>query len=305
MALNQTNKLAWIVQTISDAGKITFEELSRRWAENESLSGGEPLLKRTFHKWKYSILDTFGLVIECEKSAPYRYYIDNSEELQSDSIGNWLLSTCSVSNLLSESRSIKDRIILEDIPSGRIFLEPILDAMKRNRFIHFSHLSYTRSDVRQFYVMPLCVKLYRQRWYMVGRVWPAGDDLLFSLDRISDVRLSSHTFEYPKDFVPEEYFEHCFGIIADRECKAQDVILKVSASQSNYLRDLPLMKGDDQQEMERTDEYSIFRVHVRPTFDFRQELLWNADSLEVLEPVWLRKEIARTVKKMLDNYKDE
>ena len=75
MALNQTNKLAWIVRTISDAGKITFEELSRRWAENESLSGGEPLLKRTFHKWKNSILDTFGLVIECEKTAPYRYMI--------------------------------------------------------------------------------------------------------------------------------------------------------------------------------------------------------------------------------------
>lgn len=305
MALNQTNKLAWIVETISGAGKITFEELSRRWVENESLSGGEPLLKRTFHKWKYSILDTFGLVIDCEKSAPYRYYIDNSEELHSDSIGNWLLSTCSVSNLLSESRSIKDRIILEDIPSGRIVLESILDAMKRNRFIHFSHLNYSRSDVRPFYVMPLCVKLYRQRWYMVGRVWPAGDDLLFSLDRIRDFRLSSHTFDYPDDFVPQEYFDHCFGIIADRGCKAQDVILKVSDSQSNYLRDLPLMKGADQQEVERTDDYSIFKVHVRPTFDFRQELLWNADTLEVLEPAWLRKEIARTVKRMLDKYNGE
>ena len=41
MALNQTNKLVWIVDTIYKAGKITFEELNRRWMNNVDLSGGE------------------------------------------------------------------------------------------------------------------------------------------------------------------------------------------------------------------------------------------------------------------------
>ncbi|WP_294720676.1 hypothetical protein [Prevotella sp.] len=31
MALNQTNKLVWIVETIYRAHKISFEELNRRW----------------------------------------------------------------------------------------------------------------------------------------------------------------------------------------------------------------------------------------------------------------------------------
>ena len=75
MALNQTNKLVWIVETIYKARKITFEELNRQWMDNVDLSGGEELLKRTFHKWKWNIFDTFGLSIECEKAAPYRYYI--------------------------------------------------------------------------------------------------------------------------------------------------------------------------------------------------------------------------------------
>ena len=52
MALNQTNKLVWIVDTIYKAGKITFEDLNRRWMDNIDLSGGEEMLKRTFHKWK-------------------------------------------------------------------------------------------------------------------------------------------------------------------------------------------------------------------------------------------------------------
>ena len=168
MALNQTNKLVWIVDTIYKARKITFEELNCRWMDNIDLSGGEELLKRTFHKWKWNIFDTFGLMIECEKTAPYRYYIENVDDMKSDGIENWLLSTYSVSNALIESKSIKDRIILEDVPSGREYLEPILESMKINRFIHITYHNYWRDDLREHYLMPLCMKLFRQRWYMVG-----------------------------------------------------------------------------------------------------------------------------------------
>ena len=73
MALNQTNKLVWIVETINRAGKITFEDLNRKWMDNVDLSGGEEMLKRTFHKWRDNIFDTFGLLIECEKGGLYRY----------------------------------------------------------------------------------------------------------------------------------------------------------------------------------------------------------------------------------------
>ena len=54
MALNQTNKLVWIVETICRAHKISFEELNHRWMDNVDLSGGEEMLKRTFHKWEVS-----------------------------------------------------------------------------------------------------------------------------------------------------------------------------------------------------------------------------------------------------------
>jgi len=303
MALNQTNKLVWIVETIYKAGKITFEDLNRKWMDNVDLSGGEEMLKRTFHKWKWNIFDTFGLVIECEKAAPYRYYIENVDDMKRGSVENWLLSTYSVTNSLIESKSIKDRIILEEIPSGREYLDPVIDAMKKNHFIHITYYNYWREDNREHYLMPLCVKLFRQRWYMVGRIWPSGIDILFSLDRIRDFRLSSHIFEFPEDFSPQEYFDGCFGIIPDKKCKVEDVLLKVNAGQANYMRDLPMM--ENQQEIERNEEYSTFKIHVRPTFDFQQELLWNREELEVLEPLWLRREIAGAVKRMWNKYKED
>ena len=303
MALNQTNKLVWIVETIYKARKITFEELNRLWMDNIDLSGGEEMLKRTFHKWKWNIFDTFGLIIECEKSAPYRYYIENVDDIKSGGIENWLLSTYSVSNTLIESKSIKDRILLDNVPSGREYLEPILEAMKKNRFVHITYNNYLRDDLHEHYFMPLCVKLFRQRWYVVGRQWPSGNDTIYCLDRIRGFRMSSHTFEYPIDFSPKAFFDGCYGIIVDKECEIQKVKLKSSSGQANYLRNLPL--HESQQEIERTEEYSIFEYHLRPTFDFRQEILWNGEDVEVLEPLWLRNEIIGNINRMWKNYNDE
>ena len=302
MPLNQTNKLVWIANTIHSARKITFEELNSRWIEDDDISQGKPMLKRTFIKWKWAILDTFGLNIECERTAPYRYYIDNDEDLRQGNIENWLLNTYSVSNSLSGSKSVKDRIILENVPSGREYLDPIINAMKKNRFIHIVYYNYWREDEKEHYLMPLCVKLFRQRWYMVGRKWPANEDLVFCLDRIRDFRLSSHTFEYPEDFKPKEFFDGCFGVIAGGKTKPENVVLKMSPKQANYLRDLPM--HESQVETERNEQFSIFELRVRPEYDFIQELLWNNEELEVLEPLWLREEMAGIIKRMWDKYQE-
>ena len=225
------------------------------------------------------------------------------DDMKRGSIENWLLSTYSVSNSLMESKSIKDRILLEDVPSGQEYLEPILEAMKKNRFIHITYYNYWREDTREHYVMPLCVKLFRQRWYMIGRKWPSGSDLVYCLDRIRDFRLSSHIFEYPTDFSPQEYFEGCIGVITGDGCDIQKVRLKVSSGQANYFRDLPL--HESQEETEQTEDYSIFEYQLRPTFDFQQEILWNGEDVEVIEPIWLRKEIAGKIKRMWNKYNKE
>ena len=60
---------------------------------------------------------------------------------------------------------------------------------------------------------------------------------------------------------------------------------------------------ESQEEIERNEEYSIFTFNLRPEFDFQQEILWNGEDMEVLEPEWLRKEIAGKIKRMLNKYK--
>ena len=107
----------------------------------------------------------------------------------------------------------------------------------------------------------------------------------------------------PKDWTAKDFFEGCFGIIAEQSVKIQPVKLKVSAGQANYIRDLKM--HESQEEIERNEEYSIFTFNLRPEFDFQQELLRNGEDMEVLEPLWLRKEIAGKIKRMWNKYKED
>ncbi|MCQ2230026.1 MAG: WYL domain-containing protein [Bacteroidales bacterium] len=302
MALNQTNKLVWIVNTIRNAGRITLKEISRKWKDNIDMSGGIELDKRTFHKWREKIRETFDLDIECDLST-HTYYISNISDLENGSAGKWLFDTFSVSNALVNCKSIKDRILLEKVPSGVEYLQPIVDAMKVNQMLHITYRRYSVDEEHEHYIMPLCVKLYRQRWYMVGRHWNdagTGHTTVFCLDRIKGIRPSSHTFDYPSDFSPEEFFSFCLGVITDDNTQPKTIKLKVNAHQANYLRDLPL--HESQKEIERNDDYSIFTLFVRPTIDLIQEILWNMDKVEVLEPVEVRKKVKNVVEKMSGKY---
>lgn len=63
---------------------------------------------------------------------------------------------------------------------------------------------------------------------------------IFSLDRIKYLRAKEETFDMPKEWSAKEFFDGCFGIIAEQSVKIQPVKLKVSAGQANYIRDLHL-----------------------------------------------------------------
>jgi hypothetical protein len=302
MAKNTINKYVWLAETIYRAKKISFEEINRRWLDSD-ISDGETLSIRTFHKWRVAIEEMFGLIIENENSGQYRYFIQNSDELKSGSMRSWLFNTLTVSNLMMDSVSIKDKILFEEIPDGEQYLPIILEALKKNLVLGMTYQSYWRDDANTFEIEPYCLKAFKQRWYLVARSPYYDKIMIYSLDRVKWLGLTDKSFKYPKNFYPEDFFDDCFGIIADQKVKVETVKLKVSAGQANYLRSLTLHQT--QKEIERTDEYSIFTVRLRPTFDFRQEILSQGCDIEVLEPKWFRDEVAEISKHMWNKYKDD
>ena len=300
MAKNLINKYVWLVETIYKAKRITFEELNEKWLEND-LSEGIELALRTFHKWRIAAEEMFGLVIECERKGGYHYYIANANELKGNNIRNWLFNTISVSNVLIDNQHMKDRILLEEIPSGQEYLYDIIEAMKHSQIINMTYQSYWRVKSNNFNVEPYCVKLFKQRWYLVARSIYNNKVMIYSLDRIHTLDiLADERFKMPDSFNSTEFFSEYYGVIIDEKQIAEEVKLKVSAAQANYLRSLPMHHS--QQEIERTSEFSIFQIVIKPTNDFQQEILKNGEDIEVLEPLWLRNKITDKIKGMWNKY---
>lgn len=67
-----------------------------------------------------------------------------------------------------------------------------------------------------------------------------------------------------------------------------------------YFRTLPLHAS--QRELASIEEYADFEYNLRPTFDFKQELLAQGDEVEVLEPAEFRKEMKDIVRQMVKRY---
>ena len=115
----------WLVNTIHRFGRISLEDINREWLRTD-MSEGIHMARSTFNRHKNAIEDIFGVIIECDRTDGYKYYIGNSEVLEEDTIQNWMLSTLSVNNLLAESRSVHDRILLESIPSDGEHLHVVI-----------------------------------------------------------------------------------------------------------------------------------------------------------------------------------
>jgi len=296
MAKDLFNRYIWLVDTIyRHLEGLTFEEINDKW-ERSGHSEGNPLPLRTFHNHRTAIEDLFEINIECNKSN-YKYYIDNAEDLASGGVRRWLLNTFAVNNLINESHKIKQRIQFEDIPSGQQHLTTIIEAMRDGLKLTIRYQSYWMDNPAEFDIEAYFVKVFKQRWYVIAK-----SDLLriYALDRIQSLSPTTHKFKMPADFDPEGYFNECYGVIHDTGVEPVEVIIKVTKRQSNYLRALPLHHS--QKELETKENYSIFSFYIKPTFDFRQEILSMGEDAEVISPASFREEFKNIFNKMILNY---
>lgn len=292
----------WLIDTLKRGGEMTFDEISDKWNNSSVNDNGLELTKRTFYNHCQAVARHFGIDIECRRGRGLnRYYISNPEAIEENSLTKWAIDSFSLGELLLGNSAISEKILLEEIPSGRDWLEPILKALQQNRQIDVVYENF--AGVRfSGTISPLCVKLFKRRWYVLSLL---GNDgmRVFSLDRIKNLVLSGNCFSYPKNFVPADYFHDVFGIIAGVERKVENVVIRTYAELPGYLRSLPIHHS--QRELESADGHTDFSLRLIPTFDFMQELLLHRDQLEVVSPQSLRKEIAMLISKMQALYVPE
>ncbi len=295
------NNYVWLIDFIRRRGKVPFKEINKAW-QRAGRDGGMELSKRTFLRHINDIADIFGIDIECEGCSEYGYYI-TYDDSESDSTKTWLLNSMSLHNFVCESQQLKKRVLLEDIPSGQKHLTTIIEAMRDQTKVDIWHQGFGK-DESNFIIEPYCVKLYRQRWYVLAK-----SELgvrIYALDRINKAERTDKKYKFP-DINPEEIFEHIIGI-SITNAKVEHVVLKVYKGEKYghrdcYLRSLPLHSSQKENTKKSTDEYAIFEYKLKPTYELIQELLTMKNEVEILEPISLRERMKDTIVSMEKMYK--
>ncbi len=270
--------------------------INRHWRTSH-LGNGEDMPRRTFYNYREAIAELFNIEILCDPTT-YEYYIDEGTAQQENATA-WLLDSTATNNMITASRDIADKVYLENVPSARQFLPIIMDSLRGNISVTFDYHPYTRSRAtRDVEIEPYFTKIFKQRWYVVGRNVKDDKIKTYALDRMADVKLTGRTFAVPDDFNAAEYFRDAFGIIVDQG-DVKTIRLQVSPTQAKYFRALPLHHS--QQEYAH-DQYSIFEYRMRITPDLTNELLSYGSRITILAPAELKAAITTELRHALDNY---
>ena len=237
MAKNYFNRYVWLIDTINRHGHISRKELSDLWEDSPLNETGEELYERTFHNHREAILDTFGIEIKCDRSLGY--YIANSDDLEGDGIRQWLLESLSMNNLLNESSDMRDRILFEKIPSSQKWLPVIVNALRDGKAVEITYQSFRRDEPSTFTIHPYCLKLFKRRWYVLGKSEGYPSPWIYALDeRMIDVIPLKKALQRPAKFDAADFFSQYFGVVLD-DRKASTVRIKVLSDQVKYIESLP------------------------------------------------------------------
>lgn len=293
------NCYIWLLNTIA-RGPISRAAIDEKWAHaNANEYKQDYLPESNFHRWKTTVELLFEVKIKCNGNN--EYYIEEATDLRNADLRGRLLNLMSMDSLLKDTKELSDQILFEPIPSGEKFLAPIIEALRDKTAIEMTYQGFTKDYPATFIVEPYCLKMFKRRWYMLAHSVGRDKTLIYSLDRVHALEPTTQKYQLPKDFDAEFYFRNVYGV-SGMEDQPQEVEIKIEAYQANFLRSLPLHPS--QTEIERQEQYSIFRYNLVPAFEFKQELRKHGSVLEVLKPQWLRDEFRKDIEYQLSKYQN-
>ena len=163
----------------------------------------------------------------------------------------------------------------------------LLRAIQERRWVKLEHKRYQVDIVKEHKLRPALLKEYHGRWYVIGLCEGKKDPVAFGLDRIQDLQVMSRKFASLEVDVMEAY-EYVIGV--DRSIRdPARITLRFTPEQGKYIKSLPLHPS---QHIVRDDARALEVVlFVTPNYELRQELLGMGDSVKILEPISLAKEI--------------
>ncbi|MBK6525751.1 MAG: WYL domain-containing protein [Crocinitomicaceae bacterium] len=182
---------------------------------------------------------------------------------------------------------------------GSELLPVLLKAIKDKSIVTFDYAGYATEKAKARKVLPLLLKEYRNRWYLICFAMDKGKVITFGLDRIKNLLLTKEHHYKPVDFDPDHYFKHSIGITAN-ETEPEEIHFKMDKVGSKYIESQPLHAS--QRLVKEGANRNTFELKVIVSEELKRTILSYGAQIEVIKPKALRSEIQSIANAMQETY---
>ena len=184
---------------------------------------------------------------------------------------------------------------------GNEYLPQLVQAIRNKQIVYFSYAGFKTTIAKPRKVVPVLVKEYRNRWYLISYDLVKQDIITYGLDRIQTLEVSDEIGHVPANFKADEYFRFVTGITVNNESRPEIVQLSVKPIASRYIESQPFHYS--QKVIERNEAYVIIQLHILVAEEFIRDILSYGPEIEVLCPESLRKTMIQRAQEMNKIYR--
>lgn len=218
-------------------------------------------------------------------------------------ISNAIKKVLDATNISADLRkAFSAQAILEtrsQMPSKGIeMIQGLVQAVRERRIIKFKYKRFDDDAEKERKLRPLLIKEDRELWYVIGIIDQKAHPVTFAVDRMTELQLTSETFE-PINFNAEEYFKYSIGITVPDE-EPVKVLLSFTKETGNYIKAVPMHHSQDII-LDNEDELQI-SVEVKPSYEFYSKILSYGSNVKVLSPAKIAKQVKNILSAALKNY---
>jgi predicted DNA-binding transcriptional regulator YafY len=280
--------------------KCTMKEIRTHLKEESGkqqldLDASERTIKRSLE----SILTKYGIQIEYNFSEKIYEIFESDNE----NFNQRLLDQFELINALKIGEKANQYMFLEKRnQTGIEHIHLILYALQNQFMLKLEYQKFWEDAPTNREIIPLALKEFKHRWYLIAKSKSEPSLKTFALDRIKDIEVLKVKINKEIHFDINSYFEHAFGIIslADQNMEPEEVILSFTHQQGKYVKSLPIHHS--QEVIKETENRLDIRLKIYVTYDLMMEIISYGPNVKVIKPNHLQKSIKEMYTKSLKQY---
>lgn len=183
---------------------------------------------------------------------------------------------------------------------GNEYLPQLLEAIKNKNITHFDYESFVSGVRKHRKVVPILLKEYRNRWYLISFDLDKNDVITYALERMFEFRITSEIYPEEISFSAKDFFKYSTGITAGKNA-VEIVLFKAQKVDAKYIQSQPFHSS---QKVEKEDENSVlFRIQVLISEELIRDFMSYGGGIEIIEPLSLREELKNRFETALGKYR--